>query len=123
VDALVACDDGTTCVIDFKTTGPNAALIDLYSRQLHAYSEALEEPAAGPALSVSSLGLLCFTPEQFEVDENGAALAGGLRWIGVDRDRPLFMAFLDTVLKTLEQPEPPPPSTNCAWCDRLARAA
>jgi hypothetical protein len=60
VDVLVDCDDGTTGVVDFKTTIPKPNHIATYGRQLHAYAITLEHPSSGRPERVSSLGLLCF---------------------------------------------------------------
>jgi ATP-dependent exoDNAse (exonuclease V) beta subunit len=53
-DAFVACDDGTTGVIDFKTNEPKQAHVSTYGRQLHAYALALEHAASGPPTEVGS---------------------------------------------------------------------
>ena len=72
LDALVQCDDGTLAVVDFKTAEPKADHAATYSRQLHAYALALEQPCSGPAATVSALGLLCFLPDVFGGEETAA---------------------------------------------------
>jgi hypothetical protein len=116
VDVLVDCDDGTTAVIDMKTAEPGAANVEKYSRQLHAYALALENPASGPATTVSELGLLSFVPASFVGTDEKAALCGDLRWLEVERDDEAFLCFLTEVVSVLEQPEPPPASPECCWC-------
>ena len=116
VDALVACDDRTTGVVDFKTVEAKDQHLAIYARQLHAYALALEHPAAGPPATVSSLGLLAFSPERFEVDGSEAALTGGLTWTEVPLDRLGFMGFLRQVVAVLDQPQAPEPSSSCPWC-------
>jgi len=120
VDALVACDDRTTGVVDFKTVEAKDQHLAIYARQLHAYALALEHPAAGPPATVSSLGLLAFSPERFEVDGSEAALTGGLTWTEVPLDRLGFMGFLRQVVAVLDQPQAPEPSSSCPWCRRGA---
>jgi hypothetical protein len=120
LDGLVACDDDTVGVIDFKTAEPNGNHIATYSRQLHAYALALEHPSAGHPESVSSLGLLCFLPDEFEAAERRAALLGDLQWIEVPRDDASMYAFLSEVVSVLERPKSPAPAPDCAWCSRDA---
>ena len=122
VDVLVDCDDGTTGVVDFKTSEPGTDHLEKYARQLHAYAWALERPAAGTALTVSTLGLLCFEPTAFLGVGAAGALTGDVVWIPVERDDAAFSAFLSDVGSVLEAPEPPAPAPNCAWCN-LASAA
>jgi PD-(D/E)XK nuclease superfamily len=115
-DVLVHRDDATTVVVDFKTAEPKAEHVPTYSRQLHAYALALENPASGPAVSVSSLGLLCFSPGSFEAERSRARLNGNLRWIEVSRDDEAFERFIADVISVLEDPKPPAVSRRCAWC-------
>jgi hypothetical protein len=116
VDVLVAGDDGSTAVIDFKTAEPSPANLEKYSRQLHAYALALERPASGPATMVSALGLLCFLPTSFAAVRETATLHGDLRWIEVERDDEAFFDFLAGVLVVLERASAPLPSGSCPWC-------
>jgi PD-(D/E)XK nuclease superfamily len=116
LDALVARDDGSDGVVDFKTALPGDAHVPLYGRQVHAYAWALEHPAGGRAREVSALGLLCFSPGQFEAHGQRAALLGDLRWVGVPRDDVAFERFLTEVVLILEASEPPPPAEGCGWC-------
>jgi hypothetical protein len=112
VDALVACDDGTIGVIDFKTTEPKQPHVPTYGRQLHAYALALEHPASGPPTEVGSLGLLCFSPCEFEARGPKGALLGDLEWIDIPRNDEAFQAFLIQVISVLKQAEPPPASSR-----------
>ena len=116
LDALVAYDDGSDGVVDFKTSLPGQAHVPLYGRQLHAYTWALERPASGQPSEVRALGLLCFTPGRFVIGRSGAALRGALRWVEVPRDDVAFERFLAGVVRTLEAPEPPAPAVGCGWC-------
>jgi hypothetical protein len=118
LDALVACDDHTDAVVDFKTALPNDAHVPLYSRQLHAYGWSLEQPASGRPSEISALGLLCFAPDRFESEGTRAALSGDLTWIGVPRDDAGFETFLVTVVSELEALEAPEPNPDCLWCAR-----
>ena len=116
LDALIQCDDGSVGVVDFKTAEPNVDHVATYSRQLHAYALALEQPFSGPAATVSALGLLCFLPDSFGGDAETVALTGRVEWFGIERDDPSFFRFLIEVASVLDADEPPPASTTCSWC-------
>jgi hypothetical protein len=115
VDALIQCDDGSVAVVDFKTVEPNADHVATYSRQLHAYALALEQPAVGPATKVSALGLLCFLPNSF-TSTHTATLSGEIKWFEIERDEPGFLEFLIEVASVIGQPDPPEASPSCVWC-------
>jgi hypothetical protein len=124
VDALIECDDGTVAVVDFKTAEPDADHVATYSRQLHAYALALEQPSSGPSIEVSALGLLCFLPDSF-TSAPQATLTGKIRWFEIERDEPAFYRFLIEVASVIDQPKPPAASPTCLWCrwrveDRVA---
>lgn len=118
-DTIVKFDDGTYGVIDFKTSQRKAEHIPLYSRQLHAYAYALENPAPG-AFSVkpiSKLGLLIYEPNKFMVNNmNSAVLNGGLSWLEIPRDNNKFLTFVESVIGVLEKQEPPGGTPSCKWC-------
>jgi hypothetical protein len=115
LDALIECDDGRVAVVDFKTAQPNVDHVATYSRQLHAYALALEQPSSGPATTVGALGLLCFLPSSFTSTDT-AALLGEVKWFEIERDEPSFLRFLIEVASVLEEPEAPPASPTCVWC-------
>ncbi len=110
VDVLVHCDDGTTGILDFKTSEPKAERLATYGRQLHAYALSLEHPASGPTTTVGSLGLLCFVPGSYETEASQATLRGDVEWVEIERDDEGFLSFLSEVVSVLEQPEPHRPS-------------
>ena len=109
-DISVEFEDGTYGVIDFKTGNPNDEYFDFYSRQLHAYAYALENPAPG-ALGLSpvkKIGLLYFYPSrisQKRIEE--LSYDADIHWIPIERNEESFLNFIDEVLKLLESPEPP----------------
>jgi hypothetical protein len=115
LDALIHCDDGSVAVVDFKTAEPNADHVTTYSRQLHAYAWALEQPSSGPPTAVCALGLLCFLPSTFTCTET-ATLCGEVKWFEIERDDPSFLRFLIEVAHVIERPEPPEASPSCVWC-------
>lgn len=118
-DTTLELDDGSHGVVDFKTCERKSHHIPLYSRQLHAYAYALENPAPGSfALSpITRLGLLVFEPTKY--CNNGTdcvGFTGNLKWIEIPRDDSAFMNFLQEVLDVLDSPDAPPANPNCEWC-------
>lgn len=121
-DIVVQFDDRTYGVIDFKTGSPKDDYNELYSRQLHAYAYALENPALGAlGLSpVSKLGLLYFHPERTRQDNLEQLLyESDIHWIETKRDNKKFMDFINEILSLLESPTLPNSSPDCEWCNYL----
>jgi hypothetical protein len=119
LDTVARFDDGTYGVIDFKTSSRRGEHLPLYSRQLHAYTYALEHAAPGSfhLNPVSCVGLLVFEPTTFSNTGFGdACLQGAMEWIELPRDDEGFLGFLSDVVSLLERPEAPPPSPDCGWC-------
>jgi hypothetical protein len=118
-DKLLAFDDGTYGVVDFKTSDPKPEHVAFYSRQLHAYAFALERPAPGKLglRPITLLGLLSVTPRSMELAADGrVSLLGSPTWQEVPRDDGGFLAFLGEVVALLERPEPPAPAEKCEYC-------
>ena len=118
-DVVTRFFDGTFGVVDFKTTEINEPYIALYSRQLHAYAYALENPAFGRLhlAPISRLGLFCLDPtELMSLGPERYGLVMAPSWVEVERDDAEFTEFLDEVLDVLEQPTPPLPGAKCEFC-------
>lgn len=118
-DTIVRFDDGTYGVIDFKTSQRKPEQIPFYSRQLHAYARALEDPVPGrfSVAPVARLGLLVFEPTQYTQGKTGlVGFAGRASWLEVPRDDEAFDLFLAQVLDLLALREPPRPHADCEWC-------
>lgn len=118
-DHLMQLDDGSYGVIDLKTSSQKAENLAIYSRQLHAYAYALENPLLVTAsiTPISVLGLLVFEPDSFNHHPaRGATLGGTLNWFPIEYDLPSFFGFLEQVLAVLEKPQPPPAYENCQYC-------
>jgi len=118
-DVVATLDDGSYGILDFKTGNPNEEKTKMYSRQLHAYALALENPE-GEALQltpISKLGLLYFTPDTCEhTSANQQILKGDLSWIEVKRDDTSFNNFLRDAIQLLDGPLPPSEPDSCNWC-------
>jgi hypothetical protein len=129
LDAAARWEDGTQGIIDFKVSRLTAACLTLYSRQLHTYLLAAQQPAPGQLHldQVSTLGVLAFTPAGFRRRERpsgevGAYLGGTLEYRAIPRDEAGFLAFLRKVIRLLDRPAPPP-SRLCPYCLYRKRAA
>lgn len=119
VDTIIKFDDGGFGIIDIKTAESKEEHIPLYSRQLHAYAYALENPAPGKlGLSpVSQLGLLCVDPlEVVSIGEGFYGYRVMPTFMECPRNNEEFRLFLKEVLDILESSTPPPGSADCAWC-------
>jgi len=118
-DTVVAFDDGTYGVIDFKTSQPKPYHVRFYGRQLHAYAYCLENPAPGKfnLKPISKLGLIIVEPSDMDQTPDGRiAYLGDMTWTEVPLDNKAFLGFLDQVLTVLEGPQPPPPAEKCGFC-------
>ena len=119
-DAVVAFEDGSYGVIDYKTSDASDEQASFYSRQLSAYAYALENPAPGAlALApITRLGLFIITPERFERLPNGElAFVNRATWMEIPRDEGAFLALLREVVALLDKPTPPAPADDCGLCN------
>ena len=124
-DIVATLDNGSYAVLDFKTGNPAEEKTNLYSRQLHAYALALENPSEGAMelKPISKLGLLYFSPDNCElISLHRQVLKGNLDWIEIPRDDESFYGFLKEVVLLLDGPLPPPDPDNCNWCAFLERS-
>jgi hypothetical protein len=119
-DAVIEFDDGSFCIVDYKTSDPKEEHAAFYSRQLSAYAYALENPAPG-ALGlnpISRMGLFVITPQRFErTPANEMIFVNKTTWMDVPRDDAAFLALLGEVLAVLDAPTPPSPSEGCGVCN------
>ena len=119
-DAIMAFEDGSYGIIDYKTSDASEEKAAFYSRQLSAYAYALENPAPG-ALSISPitrLGLFIITPHRFEQMPNGEfAFVTKTTWMDIPRDEVTFLAFLREVVSLLDLPTLPEPAEDCGLCN------
>lgn len=125
IDSLIEFDDGSWGVLDFKTTSITPEKAELYSRQLHGYAYAFENPASSPRIlkgkapslqPIARLGLLCFDPEELELEGSGRqAYRGPVQWVEIPQDRKRFLTFVGEAVR-LVSGGLPPPGEACDWC-------
>jgi hypothetical protein len=117
-DSVVSFKGGGYAVIDFKTSAVKPENLIKYARQLHAYALALEQSAPGkPRLApITRLGLFVVEPSGMRLENGGYVLETTPLWMEVQRDDAAFLSFLATIVKTLDQPEPPPADPDCVYC-------
>jgi hypothetical protein len=117
-DIGVTLDNGTFGIPDLKTASVKDAYINLYARQLWAYTYSVEHPAPGkPKFSpVTTLGLIVFEPDAFVHRRGGGFLAGDVRWVELKRDDAGFLGLIDEVLSVLDLTTAPPASMTCEFC-------
>lgn len=119
-DSVVAFDDGSYAVIDFKTSQPNPDHVEFYGRQLHAYAYALEHPAA-KAIGlhpVERLGLLYLDPVDIDHSQESRRIiyGGEVTWVEIPLVMDQFIDFMKGVLSVLSLKEPPPAAEGCVFC-------
>ncbi len=119
-DSVLAFEDGSYAVIDFKTSQPNPAHIAFYGRQLHAYAWALQHPAPGALRlqPVDRLGLVYMDPVEIDYDaKRGRIYYGGeVTWSEIPLQMNQFEEFMAGVLQVLSASEPPPANPECGFC-------
>lgn len=119
-DSVLAFDDGSYAVIDFKTSSPSPAHVAFYGRQLNAYAYALEHPSEkGLSIKpISKLGLLYLDPVDIEhgVDHKRITYGGEVTWQEIPKDETAFLEFMHGVLNLLSEPHPPAAAENCGFC-------
>ncbi|MFN2641271.1 MAG: PD-(D/E)XK nuclease family protein [Actinomycetota bacterium] len=117
-DSIIAFEDGSYGVIDFKTSRSKDNHVALYSRQLHSYGYALENPAprAEGLYPITTYGLHCVTP--ISMGGNGAGLSFEMEaiWIPIEKEENKFLEFMDEVLTVLERRTPPDAGEECLYC-------
>jgi CRISPR/Cas system-associated exonuclease Cas4 (RecB family) len=125
-DSVLAFEDGSYAVIDFKTSSPSREHIDFYGRQLSAYAYALENPGERGlhVAPITKLGLLYLDPVDIAHgdDHKRITYGGQVTWQELPKDEGKFLEFVRGVLTLLSLPEPPPAPETCGFCAYRAAA-
>jgi len=118
-DLVAENEDGTLALIDCKVSDSARDSGEFYSPQLEAYAFAMENPAAGKALDVATMGLLVWNPNKV-IGTNADTYAFGVSqtYVPVPRDHEKFLSVIGDFINVLEGPLPLPGPT-CTTCNYL----
>jgi len=115
LDVLSELEDGTYGLIDFKITEQDQKKAEKFSRQLHAYKFALENPLQDEPKKVSKMGLIVVSPDSISFDDGHVVFKTKPSWYEITEDMGDFFDYISDVSSLLSGP--PPQSTNtCKWC-------
>lgn len=115
-DVISKLDDGTYGVIDFKISDPNEEKVQKFSRQLHAYKFALENPESGmEPKKVTKMGVIVVSPESIDFPEEEVIFHSLPKYFEIKEEMESFYAFIGEVSKLLNG-SAPEPNPNCGWC-------
>lgn len=118
-DLVAENDDGTVALIDCKVSDSARDSGEFYSPQLEAYAFAMENPAAGKALDVATMGLLVWNPNKvIGTNANEYAFGVSQKYVPVPRDHEKFQSVIGDFINVLESPLPLPGPT-CTTCNYL----
>ena len=118
-DLVATNEDGTIGLIDCKVSDNQRDNGQFYSPQLEAYAFSLENPAAGRAQTVASIGLLVWKPTTAigtSVDDYGFGVFQ--KYVPVERDQANFLKVIGEFINVLEG-ELPDAGPECQTCNYL----
>ena len=116
-DLLVQFDDDTYGVIDCKVSASPDDKAEFYRPQLEAYAFALESPKDGAPKSVSTTGLLVWTPSAVTGDaSNGYGFAVDAFWQPIARKPEALNSLLADFISVITAPEPSDSKDGCRDC-------
>ncbi len=118
-DLVAENEDGTVALIDCKVSDSARDSGEFYSPQLEAYAYAMENPAAGKAVDVATMGLLIWKPNSV-IGTSAENYAFGVKqsYVPVLRDHEKFLSVIGDFIDVLEGPLPLPGPT-CTTCNYL----
>ena len=118
-DLVATNEDGTIGLIDCKVSDNQRDNGQFYSPQLEAYAFSLENPAAGRAHTVASIGLLVWKPTTAigtSIDDYGFGVFQ--KYVPVERDQANFLKVIGEFINVLEG-ELPDAGPECQTCNFL----
>ena len=118
-DLVATNEDGTIGLIDCKVSDNQRDNGQFYSPQLEAYAFSLENPAAGRAHTVASIGLLVWKPTTAigtSIDDYGFGVFQ--KYVPVERDQANFLKVIGEFINVLEG-ELPDAGPECQTCNYL----
>jgi hypothetical protein len=118
-DLVSTNEDGTIGLIDCKVSDSERDSGQFYSPQLEAYAYSLENPAAGRAQSVASMGLLVWKPTHAVGDSlENYGFGVFQKYLPVERDQANFLRVIGEFIEVLEG-DLPDSGPTCATCTYL----
>ena len=115
-DLVSTNEDGTIGLIDCKVSDSERDSGQFYSPQLEAYAYSLENPAAGRAQSVASMGLLVWKPTHAVGDSlENYGFGVFQKYLPVERDQANFLRVIGEFIEVLEG-DLPDSGTTCTTC-------
>jgi len=119
-DLVSTNEDGTIGLIDCKVSDSARDNGAFYSPQLEAYAYALENPAAGKAASVASIGLLVWNPISASGENKDSyGFSVTQKYLAVERDVANFLATIEEFITVLEG-DLPDAGSECTTCTYLS---
>ena len=118
-DLVSTNEDGTIGLIDCKVSDSQRDSGAFYSPQLEAYAYSLENPAAGKAQVVASMGLLVWKPTT-AIGSNSNEYGFGVmqKYVPVERDQANFLRVIGEFIDVLEG-DLPDAGSECQTCTYL----
>lgn len=120
LDAVLAFDDGSFGIVDYKTSKASEEKSIFYQPQLSAYAYALENSDKG-GLSLSPiklLGLLFVTPTSYRAfSDSTSGFYNQTTWLEVGRNDAGFLELLDQIVEVLESPKLADSGAGCELCE------
>ena len=122
-DVVIAFDDKSYGIIDFKTTSIKEDKAESYRYQLEAYRYIFTYPGSikkgpTPKLSpITHMGVLQFFPNSiFGQNDKGCQLNMAMSYSPLEQDDSLFMERITYILDILTSEDIPVFNTNCSDC-------
>ena len=118
-DVLAENEDGTLGLIDCKVSESERDNGQFYAPQLESYAFALENPAAGKAREVASMGLLIWKPNSV-LGDNPSNYGFGVEqsYVAVQREPETFFKVIEELLTVIDG-EMPDAGVACGTCNYL----
>ena len=118
-DLVATNEDGTIGLIDCKVSDSQRDSGQFYSPQLEAYAFSLENPAAGKAQTVASIGLLVWKlTAAIGTSTDNYGFGVFQKYVRVERDQANFLKVIGEFIDVLEG-ELPDAGPECQPCNYL----
>jgi len=123
-DVVIAFDDKSYGIIDFKTTNIKADKAESYRYQLEAYRHIFTYPGTikkGPTpklIPITHMGVLQFFPQSiFDQDEKGCHLNMEMAYSPLEQNNDLFLGRITYIMDILHSQKIPAINSTCYDCN------